>query len=62
VRDGRDNRPWPATAFLVTGGGTSVGAISGALLIVRRRVVALVIALLMAGANVLGWAAVLLLR
>jgi uncharacterized protein len=52
----------PAMAFLVTGAGTSVGAISGALLIARRRVVGLVIALLMAGAIVLGWAAVLLLR
>ena len=48
-------------AFLVTGAGTSVGAISGALLIARRRVVALVVALLYAGGVGLGLAAPMLL-
>ncbi len=51
----------PATAFLVSGAGTSVGAISGALLIARRRVVGLVVGLLLAGAIVLGWIAALTL-
>jgi uncharacterized protein len=46
--------PGPAMAFLVTGAGTSVGAIGGMLLIARRRVVGLVVALLFAGALVLG--------
>ena len=44
-----------AMAFLVTGAGTCVGAISGALLIARRRVVGLVVALLLAGGILLGW-------
>jgi hypothetical protein len=44
-------------AFLTTGAGTSVGAISGMLLIARRRVVGLVVACLLAGAVVLGWIA-----
>jgi hypothetical protein len=48
-------------AFLVAGAGTSVGAISGALLVARRRVVALVIALLYAGGVGLGLIAPLLL-
>ncbi|MGC4939231.1 permease [Kribbella sp. DT2] len=47
----------PALAFLVTGAGTSVGAISGMLLIARRRVVALVVGSLYLGAVVLGWLA-----
>jgi uncharacterized membrane protein YraQ (UPF0718 family) len=51
----------PAMAFLVSGAGTSIGAISGALLIARRRVVSLVVALLLAGAIILGWAAALTL-
>jgi uncharacterized protein len=44
----------PAMAFLVTGAGTSVGAITGAFVIARARVIALVVALLFAGALVLG--------
>ena len=44
-----------AMAFLVTGAGTSLGAMSGLLLIARRRVVGLVVALLVAGALALGW-------
>ena len=51
----------PAMAFLVTGAGTSVGAISGLFLIARTRVVALVVALLFAGAIVMGWTAQLVL-
>jgi uncharacterized membrane protein YraQ (UPF0718 family) len=47
----------PAMAFLTTGAGTSVGAISGTLLIARRRVVGIVIASLLVGAVVLGWIA-----
>lgn len=47
----------PALAFLITGAGTSVGAISGMLLIARRRVVALVVGLLYLGAVALGWLA-----
>lgn len=47
--------PGAALAFLVTGAGTSIGAISGMLLIARKRVVALVIGFLMAGALALGW-------
>jgi hypothetical protein len=47
----------PAMAFLTTGAGTSIGAISGTLLIARRRVVGLVVACLLAGAVVLGWTA-----
>jgi hypothetical protein len=44
----------PAIAFLVTGAGTSLGAISGGLLIARWRVLALVVAMLWSGAVVLG--------
>ena len=44
----------PAMAFLVTGAGTSIGAITGAFVIARARVIALVVALLLAGALVLG--------
>lgn len=46
--------PGPAMAFLVTGAGTSVGAIAGMLLIARRRVVTLTVAFLFAGAIGLG--------
>jgi uncharacterized protein len=46
--------PGPAMAFLVTGAGTSVGAIGGMLVIARRRVVALVVAILFVGALALG--------
>jgi uncharacterized protein len=47
----------PALAFLITGAGTSIGAISGMFVIARARVVALVIGLLTAGALLLGWVA-----
>ena len=47
--------PGAALAFLVTGAGTSIGAISGMFLIARKRVVGLVIGFLFAGALVLGW-------
>jgi hypothetical protein len=49
--------PGPALAFLITGAGTSVGALTGMLLIVRARVVALVVGLLFAGAVAVGWLA-----
>jgi len=45
----------PALAFLVTGAGTSLGAISGLFIIARKRVVGLVVALLFAGALAMGW-------
>jgi uncharacterized membrane protein YraQ (UPF0718 family) len=45
----------PAMAFLVTGAGTSLGAISGGLLIARWRVIALVVATLWIGAVALGF-------
>jgi uncharacterized protein len=51
----------PAMAFLVTGAGTSVGAIGGMLVIARRRVVALTVAILFGGALVLGAVTQLLL-
>jgi hypothetical protein len=44
----------PAMAFLVTGAGTSLGAISGGLLIARWRILAIVVATLWAGAILLG--------
>jgi uncharacterized membrane protein YraQ (UPF0718 family) len=44
----------PAMAFLVTGAGTSIGAITGAFVIARGRIIGLVVALLFAGALVLG--------
>jgi uncharacterized membrane protein YraQ (UPF0718 family) len=44
----------PAMAFLVTGAGTSVGAITGAFVIARARVIALVVTLLFVGALILG--------
>ncbi|MFD0367773.1 permease [Streptomyces sp. NPDC059071] len=49
--------PGPALAFLMTGAGTSIGAISGMLLIARWRVVALVVGILFTGAVVLGYVA-----
>jgi uncharacterized membrane protein YraQ (UPF0718 family) len=53
--------PGPALAFIVTGAGTSIGAISGLFIIARTRVVALVVALLFVGAVILGWVGQLLL-
>ena len=53
--------PGPAMAFLVTGAGTSVGAITGLLVIARARVVSLVVSLLFGGALVLGWIAQVLM-
>jgi len=47
--------PGPALAFLVTGAGTSIGAISGLFVIARKRVVFLVVALLFLGALTMGW-------
>lgn len=47
--------PGPAMAFLVTGAGTSIGAISGLFIIARMRVVGLVVALLFGGALAMGW-------
>lgn len=44
----------PAMAFLVTGAGTSIGAVTGMLVIARRRVVALTVAILLVGAVALG--------
>jgi uncharacterized membrane protein YraQ (UPF0718 family) len=53
--------PGAAMAFLVTGAGTSVGAIGGMLVIARRRVVGLVVGSLVVGAVVLVWATQLVL-
>jgi uncharacterized membrane protein YraQ (UPF0718 family) len=53
--------PGPAMAFLVTGAGTSLGAVGGMLVIARRRIVALVVASLVAGAVGLGTVTQLLL-
>ena len=50
-----------ALAFLITGAGTSLGALAGALTIARWRVIALVIGTLWVGAVVTGWAYDLLL-
>lgn len=47
--------PGAAIAFLITGAGTSIGAISGMLVIARWRVVALVIASLTLTAVATGW-------
>jgi uncharacterized membrane protein YraQ (UPF0718 family) len=44
-----------ALAFLITGAGTSVGAIAGALTIARWRVIGLVVGTLWAGAVVVGF-------
>ena len=49
--------PGPAMAFLVTGAGTSVGAISGLFVVARGRVVGLVVALLFIGALAMGFIA-----
>lgn len=49
--------PGAGIAFLITGAGTSVGAISGMLVIARWRVVALVIGTLLVTAVVTGWLA-----
>ncbi|GAA3034161.1 permease [Kitasatospora albolonga] len=49
--------PGPALAFLMTGAGTSIGAISGMLLIARARVVFLVVGILFTGAVILGYTA-----
>lgn len=46
--------PGAAMAFLVTGAGTSIGAVTGMLVIARRRIVALTVAILFAGAIALG--------
>ena len=51
----------PAMAFLITGAGTSIGAISGAMLIARWRVLAIIVGTLWAGAIVLGELASLIL-
>ncbi|MFE5241566.1 MULTISPECIES: permease [unclassified Streptomyces] len=47
--------PGAALAFLVTGAGTSIGAISGMFIIARKKVVFLVVGYLFAGALALGW-------
>jgi uncharacterized membrane protein YraQ (UPF0718 family) len=44
-----------ALAFLITGAGTSIGAIAGALTIARWRVIGIVIGTLWIGAILLGW-------
>ncbi len=49
--------PGAGIAFLITGAGTSVGAISGMLVIARWRIVALVIGTLLATAIATGWLA-----
>jgi uncharacterized protein len=46
--------PGPAIAFLITGAGTSVGAVGGMLVIARARVVALIVGILVIGAIMLG--------
>jgi uncharacterized membrane protein YraQ (UPF0718 family) len=46
--------PGPAMAFLITGAGTSIGAVSGGLLIARSRVIAIVVGTLWIGAIVAG--------
>jgi len=53
--------PGPAMAFLVTGAGTSIGAVTGMLVIARKRVVGLVLASLLVGAVALGVVTQLLL-
>jgi hypothetical protein len=47
----------PAMAFLVTGAGTSIGAITGLFVIARARIVGLVVASLLIGAVLLGFVA-----
>ncbi len=44
-----------AMAFLITGSGTSIGALTGALTIARWRVVALIVAVLIVGATLAGY-------
>ena len=51
-----------ALAFLITGAGTSLGAITGAMTIARWRVIAIVLATLWVGAMLLGFGYDLLLR
>jgi hypothetical protein len=51
----------PAIAFLITGAGTSIGAISGGLIIARWRVIAIVVGTLWAGAVAAGLLAQLVL-
>ncbi len=53
--------PGAAMAFIVTGAGTSIGAISGLLIIARARIVALVVGSLFVGAIVMGMIAQLML-
>ncbi len=54
--------PGAALAFLITGAGTSVGAVAGTLTIARWRVVALVVAVLWVGAMACGYGYDALLR
>ncbi|HEY3338588.1 MAG TPA: permease [Propionicimonas sp.] len=51
--------PGAAIAFLITGAGTSIGSISGMLVIARWRVVALIVATLFVTAITTGWLSVL---
>ena len=44
-----------ALAFLATGAGASIGSVSGLLIIARRRVVGLVLAILLVGGMLMGW-------
>lgn len=44
-----------ALAFLVTGAGASIGSVTGLLVIARRRVVGLVVAILLVAGLLLGW-------
>ncbi|MDH3296001.1 MAG: permease, partial [Acidimicrobiia bacterium] len=53
--------PGAAMAFIVTGAGTSIGAVTGLLVIARARVVTLAVSALFVGAIVLGYLAELLL-
>jgi uncharacterized membrane protein YraQ (UPF0718 family) len=48
--------PGAALAFLITGAGTSIGAITGALAIARWRVIGIVVFTLWLGAMVSGFA------
>ncbi len=51
-----------ALAFLITGAGTSIGAITGAMTIARWRVIAIVVGTLWVGSMLLGFGYDLLLR
>jgi hypothetical protein len=53
--------PGAALALLVTGAGTSIGAITGLVVVARYRVIGLVVANLVVGAVVLGWVGNLIL-